>query len=311
MDFRRLRYFVAVAEELSFSRAAKRLNVSQPPLSMQIKAIEHELGTSLFARTRRTVALTHAGEVLLQQARVALSQLDHAEEMTRRAGRGEAGRLSLGFTSSVPLLDLFPRILRKFRQLYPSAVVEARLMSTGQQLKALAERQLDVGILQPPHGFRPAPGLTARRLWRDQLHVFLPDDHPLLRQGEPIAPAALAEESFITFASDLGCGLSAHTTMVCSQAGFHPQVTQEVDVASSILSLVAAGIGVTILPECQSRAGVAGVGNRALAAAGTESDLLLAHRTRDRSPLLCNFLALVDEIAPELPEMPVQLRALR
>lgn len=307
MDFRQLRYFVAVAEELSFSRAAKRLNVSQPPLSMQIKAIEQELGAMLFARTRRSVALTHAGEVLLEQARSALDRLDQAEEMARRAGRGEAGRLMLGFTSSVPLLDIFPRILRRFRELYPYAAIEARLMSTGRQLEALSEGRLDVGILRPPYGFRPAPDLTARRLWRDQLHVFLPDDHPLLRRNGPIAPAALAEESFITFAADLGCGLSAHMAMLCSQAGFHPRVTQEVEVASSILSLVAAGIGVAVLPECQSRAGIAGVASRSLDAPDTGSDLLLAHRVSDTSPLLRNFLAVADEIAPELPASPAPL----
>lgn len=309
MDFRQLRYFVAVAEELSFSAAARRLNVSQPPLSVQIKAMEEALGTALFARTKRSVALTHAGEVLLEHARSTLAQLQEAEEMARRAGRGEAGRLRLGFTASVPLIDMFPHLLRGFRERYPHAVIEARLMSTGKQLAALSERSLDVGLLRPPLGFRPAPGVTARRLWRDQLHVFLPDHHPLARRNGAIPVAALAEEAFIAFAADLGCGLSSHMTQLCSRAGFHPRVTQEVDAASSILGLVAAGIGIAILPECQSRAGMAGVTNRALAAADTGSDLLLAHRAREISPLLRNFLAVVDAIAPEVPEETRRLRA--
>jgi DNA-binding transcriptional LysR family regulator len=300
MDFRQMRYFVAVAEELSFSRAAKRLNVSQPPLSMQIKSMEQELGASLFARTRRSVKLTHAGEVLLRHARQALEQLDRAGEMTRRAGRGEAGRLRLGFTTSVPLLDVFTTILRRFRALYPEATIEARLMSTGQQLEALAERRLDAGILRPSHWFRPSPELSVRRLWRDELHVFLPDDHPLLRKNRPIAPLELADESFITFAAHLGCGLSEHMDMLCSQAGFRPRIAQEVAAGSAILGLVAAGVGISILPECQSRSGIAGVVGRELDATNNTSDLLLAHRRRNQSPLLRNFLAVAEEVAPEM-----------
>jgi DNA-binding transcriptional LysR family regulator len=302
MDFRQLRYFVAVAEELSFSRAARRLHVSQPPLSMQIKAIEQELGTSLFARTKRNVTLTKAGQVLLEQARDALSQLDRAGEMVRRAGRGEAGRLTVGFTSSVPLLDIFAQILRRFRSLYPDAKVEARLMSTGEQLAALAERRIDIGILRPPYWFKPAAALSVRRLWRDELYVFLPDDHALLREPGPIPPAALAAERFITFESDLGCGLSEHVAMLCSNAGFRPRVAQEVSVASSILGLVAAGVGIAILPKCQERAGIASVVGRELDALDTTSDLLLAHRGREANPLLESFLAVADAIAPELAE---------
>lgn len=299
MDFRQMRYFVAVAEELSFSRAAKRLNVSQPPLSTQIRLMEQELGASLFARNRRSVALTHAGETLLEHARVALGQFDRAREMTRRAGRGEAGRLRVAFTSSVPLLDLFTAILRQFRTEHPDVTIDARLMSTGRQLEALAERRLDVGILRPSHWFRPAAELSVRRLWRDQLLVFLPDDHALLRRNGPIAPAALAGEAFVTFAADLGCGLTEHTDMLCSEAGFRPRIAQEVTAGSAILGLVAAGVGISILPECQLRAGIAGAVGRQLDATNKTSDLLLAHRRRNAGPLVQRFLAVASRLAPE------------
>jgi DNA-binding transcriptional LysR family regulator len=299
MDVRQLRYFVAVAEELSFSRAARRLNVSQPPLSVQVKAIEEQLGTTLFDRDKRNVALTRAGEVLLDQARGVLDHMERAEEMVRRAARGEAGRIALGFTSSVPLHDMFPRILRRFRALYPDAVIEARPMSTGAQLRALAARELDIGILRPASWFRPPAGLSVRRLWRDQLHVFLADDHRLLGVNEPIEPRHLVDEAFITFAADLGCGLAEHLAMICGAAGFRPRITHEATLEASILGLVAAGVGVSLLPESHSRAGVIGVTNRPLAAADTESDLLLAHRGDNFSPVLRRFLEVAAEVAPE------------
>jgi len=299
MDVRQLRYFVAVAEELSFSRAARRLNVSQPPLSVQIKAMEQQLGTSLFDRDRRNVALTRAGEVLLDQARAVLDHMERADEIVRRAARGEAGRVALGFTSSAPLHDLFPRILRRFRALCPEAVVEVRLMSTGEQLEALAARTLDVGILRPASWFRPSPDLAVRSLWRDQLHVFLADDHPLLGMNEPIEPRHLIGEAFITFAANLGCGLADHLTMLCGTAGFRPRITHEATVGASILGLVAAGVGVALLPECQARAGVIGIRNRPLAAADSESDLLLVHRVDGVSPVLRRFLEVAAEVAPE------------
>jgi DNA-binding transcriptional LysR family regulator len=298
MDVRQLRYFVAVAEELNFTRAARRLNVSQPPLSVQIKALEQQLGTALFDRDRRNVALTRAGEVLLDQARDVLDHMERADETMRRAVRGEAGRIALGFTSSAPLHDLFPRLLRRFRALYPETLVEVRLMSTGAQLQALAARELDIGILRPASWFRPTPELSVRSLWRDQLHVFLADDHPLLGMNQPIEPKHLADEAFITFAADLGCGLAEHLTMLCGAAGFRPRVTHEAAVGASILSLVAAGVGVALLPECQSRAGVVGVMNRPLSAPHTESDLLLAHRLDNASPVLRRFVEVAAEVAP-------------
>jgi DNA-binding transcriptional LysR family regulator len=298
VEVRQLRYFVAVAEELSFSRAARRLNLSQPPLSVQIKAIEEQLGATLFDRDKRNVVLTRAGEVLLDQARGVLDHMERADEMVRRAVRGEAGRIVLGFTASVPMHDMFPRILRRFHALYPQAVVEARQMSTGAQLQALAARELDIGILRPASWFRPPAGLSVRRLWRDQLHVFLADDHPLLGVNEPIEPRHLVDEAFITFAADLGCGLAEHLAMICGTAGFRPRITHEAMIGASILGLVAAGVGVSLLPESHSGAGVVGVMNRPLAAADTESDLLLAHREDNFSPVLRRFLEVATEVAP-------------
>jgi DNA-binding transcriptional LysR family regulator len=295
MDVRQLRYFVAVAEELSFSRAAERLHVSQPPLSVQIKAMEEELHATLFSRTKRRVALTHAGEVLLASARTVLSELDRASDMTRRAGRGEAGRLAMGFTSSAPMLALFTRILRGFRSRYPAATVEARLMSTGQQIAALNRGEIDVGFIRPAHWFKPAAGVSVRPIWRDELNVFLPDDHPLLAREGALRVETLVEEAFIVVASEMGCGLSEHLDMLCSRAGFRPRIAQEATSVSLIPSLVAAGVGIAILPACQALSGIVGVLARPLAAANTLSDLLLAHRKGEISPLLRRFLEVAEE----------------
>ena len=130
MDYRQLRYFVAVAEELSFSRAARRLHMSQPPLSLQVAAIEQELGTRLLDRTRRRVELTQAGQVFLEQARVSLAQLERTAEMTRRAGQGQAGELRIAFTGSVPMLSAFPRLLSDLRRESPLARVRIAFIST-------------------------------------------------------------------------------------------------------------------------------------------------------------------------------------
>jgi DNA-binding transcriptional LysR family regulator len=137
MEIRHLRYFIAVAEELSFSRAAKRLNVSQPPLSVQIQALEAEIGVALFIRNRRKVELTPAGQLLLEHARRAVKHLEHTTNVVRRAGRGEAGVIRLAFTGSVPMRESFALLLRTFRSRYPDIRIELQHMTTGRQFAAL------------------------------------------------------------------------------------------------------------------------------------------------------------------------------
>src|ERR1700733_1346621 len=179
MDYRQLRYFIAVAEELSFSRAARRLNISQPPLSVQIKAIETELGTALFSRNRRKVELTPAGELLLENARRAVKQLEHTTDVVRRAGRGEAGTIRLAFTGSVPMREPFAQLLRVFRKRYPDVRIELQHMATGRQFTALANDQIDFGILRPPSALQQNRNIELIPLWHDRLRLFVPAGHPL------------------------------------------------------------------------------------------------------------------------------------
>jgi DNA-binding transcriptional LysR family regulator len=230
MDFRQLRYFVAVAEELSFSAAARRLHISQPPLSLQIRAIEEELGAQLFKRDSRKVELTNAGELLLDGARKALAQLDRASEIVRQAVRGEAGELRVAFTASVPMFDAFQTIQRKFRESHPAVIA-------------------DVGFLRPSPFFYPPGGISVKELWNDRLVAVLPVSHPLAVMNTPVPMEALAREDFILFPRGLGCGLFEHVSTLASRAGFGPRIRQEAREGTTILGLIAAGMGVSILPE--------------------------------------------------------------
>lgn len=289
MDYRQLRYFIAVAEELSFSRAAKRLHISQPPLSTQIKAMEDELGTLLLARTRRKVELTQAGQLLLDHARRAVGELDLASETVRRAARGEAGVVRVGFTGSVPMLDMFAELFRSFRSSYPRVKIELRHMSTAKQLRAIADAELDVAIMRPPLDFRPAADLQVHVVWRDRLMVFLLLDHPLAGVQGQLKMADLAEQEFVGMA-DSGCGVGDQAAMLCRRAGFAPRVVQEAHELRTVLSLVAAGLGISILPSCYQDAGVANVVAKPLDTPDAESRMLVAMRTSNASLLPRRFI---------------------
>jgi DNA-binding transcriptional LysR family regulator len=290
MDFRQLRYFVAVAEELSFSAAARRLHISQPPLSTQIKSIEEELGAVLLKRNNRNVELTEAGALFLDEARRALTHLDRAGEVVRQASLGDAGEIRVAFTASVPMFEAFPNIVQRFRERHPSARADLIHMSTGQQLRALTEKTIDVGFLRPSILFCPPPNITTCELWTDRLVAVLPASHPLGREDTLLPMAALEAEAFILFPRGLGCGLFEHVAVLASRAGFAPHIRQEAREGSTIVGLVAAGMGVSVLPETYVKTGIPGVVYRPLDTPDATSRLLLAHRTGDPAPLLARFI---------------------
>jgi len=299
MDFRQLRYFVAVAEELSFSAAARRLHISQPPLSMQVKAMEEELGAPLLKRNNRHMELTEAGALLLEEARRALAHLDRAGDVVRQAVRGEAGEIKVAFTASVPMFDAFPRLLRDFRERHPAVRADLIHMSTARQLRALAEKSIDIGFLRPSPLFFPPQGITVHELWKDRLVAVLPSSHPLAQEPDrPVAVSALADQAFILFPRGLGCGLFEHVTTLTSRAGFASQILQEASEGTTILGLVAAGMGVSILPEIYTKTGIPGVTYRPLDTPAAASRLLLAHRSGDASPLLERFIDTATAIEP-------------
>jgi DNA-binding transcriptional LysR family regulator len=247
MELRHLRYFVAVAEELHFGRAARRLGISQPPLSQQIKALEDEIGVPLFERTSREVALTGPGRLFLLEARKALAQALHAIDIARRAQQGEVGELSIGFSSSVPFTPVVVNALSAFRESRPSVRLNLTEMPRGEQIEALAQERIDIGFIR---GFE-TPSLSipinVRMLLTEPLLVAMRSDHPLAAQEQLPTIDDLRGASFVLYQSTFGAGFNEHLTRLCNRAGFEPRVVQEATGLSTLLGLVAAGMGITVL----------------------------------------------------------------
>ncbi|WP_454725751.1 MULTISPECIES: LysR family transcriptional regulator [Cupriavidus] len=305
MDFRQLRYFVAVAEALSFSEAARKLHISQPPLSTQIKALEDELGSALLDRSRHHVALTPAGTLFLDKARAALGNLEQAREVVKQVAAGEAGEIRVAFTASVPMQDAFPRAVQRFRLGHPRATLELVHMSTGQQLQGLEKGEIDIGFLRPSPQFYPPPSITVHEVLADRLVAVLPAAHAAAAtddvdevnkvDGEAgLDIGTLSAQPFLLFPRGLGCGLFDHVTTLCNRAGFAPRIAQEAREATTIIGLVASGAGVSVLPEIYARTGIPGVAYRALAGPDAASRVLVAHRAGALSPIMRRFLAFFD-----------------
>lgn len=245
MDLKHLRAAVAVADHLHFGRAATALGVAQPPLSQQVKALEEELGVTLFERTTRTVHLTPAGEAFVADARAALSMVDTAARRARQAGRGEAGELAVGMVGSAVRQPL-PTIIRAFRARYPAVTLSFHVLPTVTQVERLRASTLDIGLLRPPLP-GPPDEFELVSISREPLVAVLPSDHRLAGRRR-ITVGSLANEPFVMFPRALGPGLYDEITALCRRGGFTPRVTQEAVQLPTIVGLVAAGCGVSILP---------------------------------------------------------------
>ena len=288
MELRHLRYFVAVAEELHFGRAAVRLNISQPPLSQQIQALEQMLAVRLFERTNRRVALTEAGRVFLDEARAILLRAEAAVQLARRAQRGELGELKVGFTASAPFTSIMPRSILAFRQAYPDVQLSLLEMSSGEVVDALLEQRIQVGVLRP---FELPDSIESVELFRDPLVAVLPAEHPLAAGSEEgLSLAALADEPFVFFPRSYTTGLHDQLHELSRQAGFTPRITQEANETMTIIGLVGAGMGVSMLPESFRRTRVDGVVYRTLLDAGATSAIWLAWRRGERTPQALAFI---------------------
>ncbi|BAC90927.1 LysR family transcriptional regulator [Gloeobacter violaceus] len=292
MEFHHLRYFVAVAEELHFGRAAQRLHITQPALSKQIRSLEAELGLQLFSRTQRRVQLTRAGLVFLEQARQLLHQADAALQLARRTARGETGQLSLGFTASA-LQSVLPRIVRVFRERYPAVELSMTELCTEDQVEALLGHRVDVAFLHPP---MRSPAVQLQPLGEENFVAVFAEDHPLLACGR-ISLRALADEAFIIHPRQEGPVLYDQFFELCARMGFRPKVVREVTTHQNRIGLVAAGMGITFLPESlQGQAG-AGVACRPLADAAARLVLAAAWHQDNTSPILGHFLTVAKAVA--------------
>src|SRR5450830_8064 len=295
MELRQLRYFIAVAEELHFTRAAARLHIGQPPLSHAIQMLEQDVGARLFERNKRWVRLTEAGRLFLVDARRMLALAEEARSTAQRAERGEAGELRIGFTYSTPLTPLSAGAINRYRQDHPQVTLLLQELATLRQLDGLGQRTIDLGFVRTPELPIPA-GIRTTLLREDPLVAVLPASHPLAAQAI-VHIADLAALPFVMYPPGAGTSIYPQIFRLCRDAGFVPHVGQTAKESSTIIGLVAAGSGVTMLPSSFARVQMDGVAYRPLADKGAVTMLYLAQRDEETSPLLAGFIEVVMQAA--------------
>ena len=286
----RIRYFVAVAEERHFGRAAEKLHMSQPPLSQQIQLLEKELGAQLLTRTTRRVELTEAGEILYHGAKRALDQLEQAILHAQRVQRGEAGLLRVGFVSTAAF-RLLSDVLSAFRQRYPQATLELFHLTSAQQAAAFDARTIDVGFLREP----PGGDVEAEVIDKDPLVVALPATHALAKRAS-IPARALKDQPFVMWDRQQTVGIAQTILDLCTRSGFHPIIALEVTNPPAMLSLVAGGVGIAIVPLSAMYLRPEDVVFRPLVDRNAYSPMALAWRRDNTRELLPRFIALVREM---------------
>jgi|SRR5687768_11005782 len=289
IELRHLRYFVAVAEELHFGRAAARIGIAQPPLSQQIQRLERILGYPLFTRKPR-VALTEAGLTFLGAAKRVLSQVETGVEDARRAGRGEIGPLSVGFVASA-MLTSAPDILRTYRERNPEVLLRLVALSPQEELESILDGTLDVAFVRER---RPDDLLVYEAAVREPFMALLPPGHRLAAM-EKVPAGALADEPFVHFAREVAPSLYDQVIELCRRAGFLPKVAQEVREWLTHISLVQAGLGVALVPESVQKLRWGGVEYRPLDSS-SETMIDICYRRDEASPTLSGFLGVAREL---------------
>jgi len=289
VEYRHLRFFIAVAEELSFTRAAARLRVAQPHLSREIRQLERELEVALFVRDRRQVVLTAGGTAFLQQAYRIIAETAEAVRTAQRADRGETGRLRIGFSSSAGF-GLLPDTVRRFREARPDVELSLTEFNSDEQPDLLRGAMLDASLLYLPA--RSEEGIVAETLMLDPLLAALPEGHPLTERAE-LPLEALADEPWVFFPRAVASRLHHEIVRACETAGFAPRVVQEARKLATIYSLVASGIGVALVPITLARLRLPRAVCRPLAGPAPHVPLGLMWRRGDANPALVPFLEIV------------------
>lgn len=293
MELRHLRYFLAVAEEKSFSRAAERLHVSQPPLSMHVKALEAELGVRLLDRTNRGVTLTPAGQVYLDEIRAVLRRIDQARIKAQHAGQGEVGTLSVGFVSTAGY-GILPPALKRFRERFPGVDVQLHELTTDAQIREVRAGRLDLGI-----GLGPVEedDLTFETVLRETLVLAAPVRHASIPRSGPVRLKALSNEHFIIPPRDVGPGLYDLIISLCRASGFTPRITQHARQMQTVIGLVASGMGVALVPASVQNLRRAGVQYRALKGATGSVELGLLRARDDEGQIANRFVEVLKDAA--------------
>jgi DNA-binding transcriptional LysR family regulator len=285
MELRHLRYFVAVAEELHFGRAAARLHIAQPPLSQQIRRLEDEVGAQLLARTSRSVALTPAGGAFLARARRILAGVEEASAEAARIARGEAGHLDVGFVSSAITLGV-PERIQAFRTAYPDVRLQLFEGQTALTLRRLADRSIDVGIVRDADA---ATGIAVVTLATERFVAVLPAGHPRAR-ARHLRAGALRDEPFVFYPRSAGELAYQRNLSPCFEAGFEPDIVQEGGHWLTLFHLVGAGAGVTIAPASAADSIPPTVVRIPLSGTGAHSEVQLVTRTGEDRALVRNFV---------------------
>ena len=294
IELRPLRYFVAVAEEMHFGRAAARLHMTQPPLSQTIQALESQLGTPLFSRTRRSVALTAAGRALLPEAQRLLMQAESLPALVQRAAAGESGQLRLAFVSSADY-SVLPVALREFRSAYPAVQIDLREATSDVQLEELAAGNIDLGILIPPVPDKLKTILDYFPVLTEPLVLALPADSKLATATRKVSLKSCAGLPLIIFPRRLAPALHDQILGCFREAGLTPSIEQEAIQMQTIVGLVAAGLGIALVPQSVSNLKRPGVEYRALKEASPLVEIGLAWRRDNTSPVLQAFLDLIQK----------------
>jgi len=288
MDLRKLKYFVATAEELHFGRAARRLGLTQPPLSRALSDLESDLGARLVNRDSRKVTLTEAGKVLLVEARKILMQADHASVFVRRVASGAQGSLSVGFATPAER-SFLPPLLRQFKRHCPGATLHLRELTSDLQSRELAEGRLDVGFLTGPVGNNCLP---RRQIVAEPLIAALPRGHRLAGRAGKLSIRQFADEDVMILPRHVAPILFDETLAFCRRAGFSLRIAQEVHYSETIISLVSARLGVAIVPESMRHLRCKGVVYRAFAERAPRMRTFAVWPSDPPSPLLKQFLKL-------------------
>ena len=297
MELRHLRYFVAVAEELHFSRAAARLNIAAPTLSAQIQSLEAMLGAQLFTRKTRSVALTHVGKLFLDEARATLKQADQAELVGRQAARGDIGSIAVGYVLSASCAGLVSQPIIEFKKSHPNVSFSLRKMETIPQMKALVEGSLDIGFTRAPE--RYPIGLAGFLIDRQAFYLAIPEAHRLASTEDDIAPEEFVDEPFIGMLLDMEMGFWSNLRAI-TPPGTQMQIVARVPDALSVLTAVSAGIGLGVLSEALTRITVPGVVFRKVNPVSRYSDHAVVYRKNEGAPVIKAFVAKLRAGAPAM-----------
>lgn len=288
MDFRQFRYFVTTAEELHVARAAERLGIAQPALSQQIKVLETQIGTRLFLRAKRRIELTEAGRAFLEEARSVLNHAERAVKQARDIGRGEAGRIDIGIVGSAMLDQPFPRLLGTFRKEHPALQLSVHELPILQQIDALPKHGLDIAIVRSPLPGALPEGVDHFILSGQRILAAIPENHRLA-DASSISLPDLANDEFLAFLDPKGIGLGQDLLDLCRQSGFVPRITQHVTEVGTMISLIAAGFGVSLVADIFTLIQPPGVRYIPLEQE-YHSWLVVAHRRFERSPAVQSLL---------------------